>query len=293
MDLRGILPPVATPFDPLGEIDIAALVSNLRRWQGTGLAGYVLLGSTSETVYLTEAERARVLEAARSVIPSDQLMISGVIYEATGQAIAFSKAAAALGVNYVLVGAPNYYKDRMTEAVLHAFYTEVAEHSPTPVLLYNVPQFTGVSLSPNLIAKLSEHPNIVGMKDSSGNMAGLSEILRRVVAPFPVFVGAPFMLLPSLVLGAVGGILGIAHFAPRLCVELFQACTRRDFLQARTLHFQLAPAMAVTAAYGVPAIKAAMDMLGYVGGPCRRPLQPVDETTREIVKQALSAAKLL
>src|SRR5712691_7596265 len=142
MELKGILPPVATPFDRAGEVDYMALAGNLKRWNSTRLAGYTIICSTSETVYLSDDERVRLLATARAIIPRDRLMISGVIQESTRAAVAFTKKAAANGVNYVLVGAPNYYKDRMTEPVLHAFYSEVADHSPVPVLLYNVPQFT-------------------------------------------------------------------------------------------------------------------------------------------------------
>lgn len=293
MDLKGILPPVVTPFDRAGEVDYAALVNNLKQWNQTDLAGYVIVGSTSEAVYLSDAERARVVEVARDVIPKDRLMIAGVIYESTRQAIAFTKTAAAAGVDYVLVGVPNYYKERMTDPVLHAFYTDVAEHSPAPVLLYNVPQFTGVPLSPNLVAGLSQHPNIVGMKDSSGNLSGLTEILRRSAPPFPVFVGAAPVLLPSLAIGAVGGIVGISHVAPQACVELQRAFDGGDWARARALQFQLAPAILATAAQGISGIKAAMDMVGYTGGYCRAPLQSVDDTAREAIRRALRESKLL
>ena len=148
-------------------------------------------------------------------------------------------------------------------------------------------------LSPNLIAQLSQHPNIVGMKDSSGNITGLAEIIRRSAPPFPVFVGAALALLPSLALGAVGGIIGISHVAPQLCVEIVRAFAGGDLARARARQFQLAPAIIATGAHGIPGVKAAMDMVGYQGGYCRPPLQSVDAPAREAIRRALQEAQLL
>jgi 4-hydroxy-2-oxoglutarate aldolase len=293
VNLKGIFPPVTTPFDSAGDVAYEKLKENLVSWNKTGLAGYTILGSTGESIYLMEEEKLRIVEAARDAIPNTKHMMVGVIYESTRHAVDFVKAAARVGADSVLVGAPNYYKERMKDEVLFAHYTRVAESATIPVLLYNVPQFTGVSLSPSLVARLSLHENIIGIKDSSGHIIGLSEIVRLAQPGFQVLTGSAPALFPSLCLGAVGAVLAIACAAPEATVELYNIFVGGDLARARELQFRLAPAMFMTTTYGIAGLKAAMDMMGYYGGDCRLPLLPLNESAKVEIKAVFRKAGLL
>jgi 4-hydroxy-2-oxoglutarate aldolase len=197
-DPRGVIPPVITPFTGSGEVDYAALVSNLARWNRTTLAGYLILGSNSEFVYLTEAEKIRVLEVARQEVPPDKVMIAGTGCEATQATITLTRRAADIGVDAVMVVTPSYYKPYMRPHVLIEHYRRVADASPVPVFLYNVPVFTGIVLDPEVVCRLAEHGNIAGMKDSAGNMAVFAHYLQVTPREFLLFVGSGQVFLPAL-----------------------------------------------------------------------------------------------
>ncbi len=290
----GVLPPVTTPFGPDGSLALEKLVANLTAWHETGLSGYLLLGSNAEAVTLTEEEKVRVLETARAHIPRDRLLLAGTGEEGTAATIALTNAAARLGVDAAMVVTPGYYKGQMRARELIAHYTAVADASSLPVLIYNVPQFTGVTVEPEVVGRLAEHENIVGMKDSAGNVATLTEYLRVAPEGFAVFVGSAAIFYAGLALGACGGILALANAAPRACVELYSFAREGKGTEAAALQRRLLPAVrAVTARFGIGGLKHAMDLLGYYGGPPRPPLLPPTEPERTEIRKALTESGLL
>jgi 4-hydroxy-2-oxoglutarate aldolase len=288
LQLNGIMPPLTTPFAGDGSLDLGALRANVARYNETGLAGYVALGSNGEAVHLSSRERGQLIETIKQSATSEHTIIAGVNELSTRAAIEASRAAAGSGAEAVLVITPYFYKSAMTAAALTRFFTEVADQSPIPVLIYNVPQNTGVVIESATIARLSAHQNIAGVKDSSGNMGAISETIRRTPSTFAVMTGNGGILYPSLAMGARGAVLGVACAAPRACVDIFEALKAGDHAKARELQKRLAPlSHAVTAQFGVPGLKAAMEMTGIAGGEPRAPLMRVSDADRDEIKTVL------
>ncbi len=286
--LHGIMPPLTTPFSPDGSLDLGALRANVSRYNETGLAGYVALGSNGEAVHLSARERALVIETIKQSATSGFTIIGGVNELSTAAAIEATRAANGAGAEAALVITPYFYKSSMTPAALTRFYNEVADQSPIPVLIYNVPQNTGVVIDSAAIASLAAHHNIIGVKDSSGNMAAISETIRRTPSTFAVMTGNGGILYPSLVMGARGAVLAVACAAPRACVELYEAVKADDHPRARELQTRLASLSdTVTARFGVAGLKAAMEMTGFVGGEPRTPLSRVSEADRDKIKAVM------
>lgn len=293
-EIRGVLPPVATPFTQDGKVSYKSLAANLQRWNRTGLAGYLILGSNAEFVYLTEEEKIRILEVARENIPRDKVMIAGTGCEATEATIALTKRAAAIGVDAVMVVTPAYYKPQMRDRILVEHYRRVADASPIPVFLYNVTPFTGVVIEPAVLAQLARHPNIVGMKDSAGNLSIFAEYLRQAPSNFIFFIGSASVFLPALAMGASGGILAIANCAPEACLSIYALFREGKWEEARQQQLKLLPAMrAVTTRFGIGGLKVAMDLLGYEGGWPRPPLLPPTEEEKKEIRLALQESELL
>jgi 4-hydroxy-2-oxoglutarate aldolase len=286
--LNGIMPPLTTPFTGDGSLDLGALKANVARYNETGLAGYVALGSNGEAVHLSSVERGQVIKAIAQSATSEHTIIAGVNALSTRAAIEATRAAAGSGAEAALVITPYFYKSSMTAPVLTRFYTEVADQSPVPLLIYNVPQNTGVVIEPAAIAALAEHQNIIGVKDSSGNMASISDTIRRTPSSFAVMTGNGGILYPSLVMGARGAVLAVACAAPRACVELYEAVEAGDHTRARELQNRLAPlSHAVTAQFGVAGLKAAMDMTGLAGAAARAPLTRISDADRDKIRSVL------
>ncbi|MGH7408954.1 MAG: dihydrodipicolinate synthase family protein [Candidatus Methylomirabilales bacterium] len=289
----GVLPPVTTPFAPDGGLALERLAANLTAWHETALSGYLILGSNAEAVTLTEEEKLRILETARAHIPRDRLLLAGTGEEGTAATIALTRAAARLGADAALVVTPGYYKGQMRSRELIAHYTAVAEASPIPVLIYNVPQFTGVTVEPEVVARLAEHRNIVGMKDSAGNVTTLTEYLRLAPEGFAVFVGSAAIFYAGCALGACGGILALANATPRACVELYSLAREGKGAEAAALQRRLLPAVrALTTRFGIGGLKHAMDLLGYYGGPPRPPLLPPTQAEQAEIRKALTESGL-
>jgi 4-hydroxy-2-oxoglutarate aldolase len=281
-ELNGIIAPIPTSFDDREDLALDRMAENIKRWSQSRLAGFAILGSTGEFVYLTHSEKETVLRRAREAIPTDRVMLAGTGCESTRETIALTRFAASAGADWALVITPAYYKRGMRPEVIRAHYFEVAEDSPIPIVLYNMPAFTGLNLPAELVAELATHSNIVGIKDSSGDLQQLQEICRLTPNDFVVLTGAGSLLLASLVVGARGGILAVANVAYDRCVELVEAFQRGDLARARTLQQHLAPInKAVTADYGIAGLKALLDQLGFYGGPTRRPLLGVSAEVRE------------
>jgi len=293
-EIRGVIPPVITPFTASGEVDYAALASNLAQWNRTALAGYLILGSNSEFVYLSEEEKIRILQLAREHIPRDKALIAGTGCEATQATITLTRRAADIGADAVMVVTPSYYKPHMRPHVLLEHYRRVADASPVPVFLYNVPIFTEIVLDPDVVGRLAEHGNIVGMKDSAGSMAVFAQYLQVSPREFILFVGSGPVFLPALSLGARGGILAFANCAPEACLNLYSLFREGKLDEAQEQQLTLLPAMqAVTTRFGIGGLKAAMDMVGYAGGWPRPPLLPPSDEERLEIRRVFERAGLL
>ena len=292
-DLHGIFPPITTPFVG-GKVAYDQLAGNIARWNKTGLKGYVAFGSNGEYVYLSDEEKLEVVKTVVASAAPGMKVIAGTGCESTWQTIQLTNACARLGAHAALVVTPFYYGGRMNEVALFQHFTAVADRSDIPILIYNVTKFTNINVSVGLTARLSRHPNIIGIKDSNGNVSSLGEMVNAVDKDFSVLVGTAGALFGALTLGAVGGVLALANVAPEACVRIQQLLRQGDIEAARALQIRMLPVnTAVTATYGVPGLKAALDMLGYFGGDPRPPLLPASEKERSEIEAILKTAGLL
>jgi 4-hydroxy-2-oxoglutarate aldolase len=282
--LRGVLLPFPTPFDARGELDLAALRSNIARWNATGVAGYVALGSTGERVHLDDEEVLKVIEKTREIVPRDLAFVVGVGQQSTRATIIEAQRAARAGADAVLVITPHFYRSAMTQDALISHYERVADSSDAPVVIYSIPQNTNVTLAPETVARLSRHENIVGLKESSGDVVAFVEMLRVVDERFAMLTGHGSALHAALSSGARGAILAVACCVPRFSVALARAVAAGENERARMMQLKLVPlARAVTTRYGIGGLKVALDAAGYRGGRVRAPLSmPSAEARREI-----------
>ena len=293
LDLHGVFPPISTPFIN-GKVAYDKLASNVEKWSRTGLKGFVVLGSNGEYVYLSEEEKRTVVDTVVESATKEMLVIAGTGCESTAETLRLTEDCARIGVHAALVVTPHYYAGRMREAALMKHFSELADHSPIPILLYNVPKFTHINMAADFVIRISEHPNIIGLKDSSGNIIQLAEILNGISKDFNVLVGTAGVLFSGLTIGCVGGISALANVAPEACVKIFDLVKAGDLDAARELQLKMIPVnQAVTAIYGVPGLKAAMDMRGYFGGDPRLPLLPSSEQERSEIEAILKKADLL
>jgi 4-hydroxy-2-oxoglutarate aldolase len=294
VDLSGVYPPIPTPFDDAGSVALDRLGENLRHWAETPLRGFVVLGSNGEAVHLSEGEKLSVLREARRAIPANRLFIAGTGEQSTHQTIELTKRAADLGVDAVLVTPPHYYRPMMdTEALQRHFFT-LANASPVPVLLYNMPAYTGVDLTASQVIGLAQHPSIVGLKDSSGHLPKIGAIIGGAPQDFQVLAGSASFLFPAMSLGAVGGVCALANVAPKECCELAELISRGEHATARELQLRLIPPnAAVTSRFGIPGLKQALDWVGYYGGTPRSPLGSLGEQDKAELRRVLRESKLL
>ena len=292
--LSGIFPPIPTPFRDDGEVALDGLTDNLERWNQYALSGYVVLGSNGEAAYLTEEEKRSVLETARRVIPTSKLMIAGTGCESERQTVAFTEEAARIGADVALILTPHYYDGKMTHDSLVRYYRAVADASPIPIMLYNVPKFTHVDMPAGTIAQAAAHPNVIGVKDSSGDITKLGDTVRLTGARFQVLAGSAGFLFAGLALGAVGGVLALANVAPQQAIDIYAAYRSGQWDSAAELQRRMIPVnTAITARFGVAGLKAALGMLGYYGGPVRSPLLDLEESEKLTLRQVLQAGGLL
>ncbi len=292
--LKGVFTPIPTPFDAEGQVAHDKLASNLAKWNQTALKCYLVLGSNGENVHLTEAERVQVFQTARQAIPADKYFIAGTGMGSTGATLTLTEQAAAAGADAALVVHPAYYKSQMTPAVLLNHYRIIADNSPIPILIYNLPPATGIDLPADLLVELAQHPKIIGVKDTGGNMPKIGETVRRTDPSFTVMSGSANFFYPSLAMGVEGGILALANVAPNHAVRLYDHFQAGELDKGRELHLRMLPVnLAVTSRFGVSGLKAALDMLGYYGGDPRLPLLPLDLDRRKELEGILLTAGLL
>jgi len=282
-NFKGIVPPMVTPFDEAGAIRYDAFERNIDRYLESGIQGFLVLGSNGESVYLEHSEKLKLIEAARKRIPASATLLAGTGLESTQATIALTKEAADRGVDAVLVKNPFYFKPQMTSDVYFAHYTAVADASPVPVIIYNVPVFTGMPLQSKLVIELAKHPNIPGMKDSSGDVKLISEAVWNTDSSrFSVMAGAAATLFPAMAAGARGGIIAIACAAPKAALALYRAFAAGDYQRAFAIQRIIAPAAgAVTQTNGIPGLKSAMELEGFEAGLPRPPLLPLKPELRE------------
>ncbi len=288
--LRGILLPATTPFDVKGAIVTSAVRANLKDWSARGVAGFVVLGSTGERVHLDEREYLQVIEISRAAVSDDLAFIVGAGQQSTLGTINEIRKAAAAGADAVLVITPHYYRSAINQETLVNYYTAVADASPVPLLLYSMPALTGIKIEPETIARLSGHANIIGVKDSSNDVAVFAETVRLCPPDFAVMTGNGTVLLDTLRAGATGGILAVGCVVPEVCVEIFRAFNAGETERAAVLQSRLTPlATAVTTRFGIGGLKAALDFAGYQGGAVRAPLQSPEESARNEIATLLEA----
>jgi 4-hydroxy-2-oxoglutarate aldolase len=291
--LAGVYAALTTPF--VGdEVSSAKMRENVARYNRTDLAGYLVLGSTGESVFLTDGESEGLVEAVVESAGPGKKVLVGTARESTRETIAFTNRVARPGVAAALVRPPSYFKSRMTHEALLRHFTAVADGSRLPVLVYNMPQNTGISLEPRLIIELAAHPNIVGLKESSGSLAFVGEVVREVPERFHYFLGSGHVIHPGLEMGACGAILAVADAAPEMSAAIFalHGAGKKD--EARKLQLDLIPLnKAVMDVYGIPGLKYAQDLRGYYGGPARLPLLPLDEKGKRDIEARLRALGLV
>lgn len=289
---EGIYAALTTPF--VGEaVSLDRFRRNIERYNRSGLAGYVVLGSTGEAVFLDEQESERLVAEAGAVRAPGRTIIAGASRESARLTVSLVNRLAERGADAALVKPPHYYRSRMTPEALKRYFERVADESRIPILIYNIPQNTGIAVEPPLVAELSRHPNIHGIKDSSGVLANLAETRSSAPPGFRFLIGSGSVLLPGLMMGADGGILALAAAVPDLCVRVHRLFLENKVEEARRLQLRLVPLnKALTQTLGVPAIKLAMDILGYFGGRPRSPLLPLDAAGRRQVRSLLQGLGL-
>ena len=292
MEIEGVLPPVTTPFDDNGCIVYDQLAENIKRWNETDISGYLILGSNSESVFLNEEEKLEIVKTARESIPPSKKMLVGTGLESTKSTIEFTRRAADCGADVAVVITPHFFRSNMSHEAFLKHYVMIADSSPVPVLLYNVPSFTGLNLEAGTVSVLSSHENIIGIKDSSGNVEQLSEIISLTGdKEFSVLTGSSIVLYPSMCVGASGGIMAIACALPEKCSDIIKLYKDGSHAEAKELQMRLIEStIAVTSRYGVPGLKAAMELTGYYGGRSRLPLLPVTSAEIEEIKNIFTAA---
>lgn len=290
--IKGIMPPIATPFLN-GEVAYNKLAENISRWNKTGLSGYVVMGSNGESVFLNREEKLKLVEVVKKNMAGDKTLVAGTGSDSIAETISLTNDAAQRGADAALILTPSYYKGQMKHDAFLRYYTAVADAVRIPILIYNVPKFTGLDIEAATVAKLAGHPNIIGLKNSSENIAHLSEIVQLTPEDFCTFVGTASVLYAGLCVGAIGGIMALANIAPEECVrihDLYKAGSHHEALQ---LQMRLLPVnKAVTVKYGVPGLKGAMDVRGYFGGEPRAPLGYPSAKELEDIRAILKNAGL-
>lgn len=294
LPLDGVFPPIPTPFKPNGDIDFQHLAANLDRWSQQPLSGYVVGGSNGEFVSLSSDERVDVVRAVREAAPSDRLLIAGSGMHSTLATIELTHRMAEVGADAAIVVTPSYYKTMMSSAALENHYRQIADAAVIPILLYNVPANTGVELKVEAVVRLAVHPNVIGIKESGGSVAKIGTMVHRTPEDFQVLAGSAGFMLGALAVGAVGVIGALANIAGQELVEILAHFRADEHDAARAIQLRLTEAnTAVTVKRGIPGLKAAMDMLGYYGGPVRSPLLSLEEEDKKTLRQTLIEAGLL
>jgi len=285
--LGGVLAPLTAPFDGDERLALPQFRENIARYNQTQLSGYVINGSTGESVLLRWSEVEELWAAAREEIAPGKLLIAGTGAESTGETVEITKRAAEIGCDAALVRTPSFYKPQLTDELQAEHFVRVADASPIPVVIYSVPNFTGYTAEAPLVERLACHPNIIGMKDSSGDAARAQRILAAVPAEFRLLVGSATLLAATVRAGAAGAILALACVFPELCAAIYEAAKQGDTSRSGELQEKLTGASAMIMRHGIPGIKVAMELRGYCGGPARRPLLPLTAAAKAEIEAVM------
>lgn len=290
---QGIFTPLTTPFFR-DKVRLDRLEKNIGIYNKFDLSGYLVLGSTGENIYLSDTESEEIVKAARRVSAKGKIIIAGTARESTKVTLDFTNRMANAGADAALVRTPSYFKSLMDDEALKKFYLTLADRSDIPILIYHIPRNTGLTVSAGLIASLSAHPNIAGIKDSSGNLALLGEVLPRLARGFDYLLGAASVFLPGLIMGASGGIITLSGVAPRLSIQLYELFLKKEWEKAVRLQQDLIPLnRAIIEKFGIPAVKYTLDKLGYFGGPCRSPVRSLHKSGQREIDAILKKLRLL
>ena len=291
--LKGIYPPLITPFNR-DEVSYTKLVENLKRYNKYKFSGYVVFGSNGESVFLTKDEKLKLISTIRDHVPKNKLIIAGTGLESLKETINLSNEASKRGADYALIITPSFYKSFMNHKAFVEYYSAVADSISIPVIIYNVTKFTNVDIQVNTVAKLAQHPNIAGIKNSTENIAQILETVFKTPTNFRVLVGTGSVLLPGLISGAAGGIVALANVAPKECIHIFKLFSKGKLKEAADIQNKmLAVNKAITSTYGVAGLKTAMGLLGYYGGQPRKPIQPMTSAAIKDLRSILINAGLL
>ena len=290
LKLQGIYPPIATPFDHEGNIYKVKVRHNVERWNRVGLSGYVVCGSTGESVYLSFEEKLELFGLVAEAAAPEKQLLAGTGVESVRETVALTNKAAEMGYKAAMVRTPHYYKNLLARGEAQALYFRaVADQSKIPIMIYNWPQATGIDIPGDTVALLSEHPNIIAIKESSGNLEKVMQMIRTVKKGFQVLVGSAPTLYPSFAIGAVGAVLAYANAAPYSVVAIWEAFRTRENEAALDWQNRIGRAAAlVTTKYGIPGLKHAMDLNGYYGGLPRLPLAPVGPEAKREIEEAFA-----
>jgi 4-hydroxy-2-oxoglutarate aldolase len=293
LNLNGIIAAIPTPFGYDGEVDHEKLKRNLEHWNHTDLSGYLILGSTGEFPHLTAEEKLAVIETTRDAMSSEKLLLVGTGELSTRQTIEMTRRAHNLGADGGVVITPFYYKKVLQDENHEAHYQRVADNSPMPILIYTIPQFAGVYLMQETVARLAEHPNIIGLKDSAGDITALKDLFRELkTSEFSVLVGSPMILTQALDAGCAGAVLAVAAIAPNTACAISRAYDHNNYERAEELQKRLAGLARVTAASGIGFLKAAMDMVGLYGFMPRSPMPAPTDAERADIEKAIEESEL-
>jgi 4-hydroxy-2-oxoglutarate aldolase len=290
MKLQGIFPALTSSFDHEGKLYKAKVFHNIERLNQIALSGYVVCGSTGETPLLSIAERIQLMGWVREASAEGKMLIAGVGAESVQETVQIANYAAEAGFHAALALTPFYYRNQMHRPETQALYFRaVADRSKIPVLIYNIPQVTGYDVPVNTVAELSEHPNIIGMKDSSGNLERMNEVVRAVKPGFQVLSGSGVGFWEALQVGASGAILAMANVIPYACVTIWEAFRTREREAGHDWQMRITPpGRLIAAKHGIPGLKYAMDLNGYYGGPPRLPMIPPSSEAKAEIEEAFA-----
>lgn len=289
---KGIFTPLTTPFFR-EKIHLDKLENNINIYNKFELSGYLVLGSTGENVYLSDTESEKIVKTAKQALSKGKILIAGTARESTKVTLEFTRRMADAGADAALVRTPSYFKSLMDEEALKIHYRTLADRAGIPIIIYHIPRNTGLSISPGMIASLSAHPNIAGIKDSSGNLSFLGDALPCLDRHFDYLLGAAGVFLPGLIMGASGGIITLSGVVPQHCIRLYNLFLKRDWEKAFKLQKDLIPLnRAIIEKFGIPAVKYTLDKLGFYGGPSRSPLRPLPKSARREIDAILEKLNL-
>ncbi|MDF2676985.1 MAG: dihydrodipicolinate synthase/N-acetylneuraminate lyase [Bacillota bacterium] len=290
--IKGVIPPMITPFNENDEMDYEKHVYNIQKWNEYDLAGYLVLGSNSETVYLTEEEKLKLVDLTVKHKKDGKIVMVGTGMESTKATIDLTNKAADLGADCALIVTPFYYGDKMNDEALINYYTEVADKVKIPVLIYNVTKFTHVNISPKAVKVLCKHPNIIGMKDSSGSIPQLIDFKRAIGnTEFNLMVGTASAWYPALTLGVQGSVMALANCCPQECIDVQNEYEAGNLEKAKEIYERVFPVnSAVTGKYGIAGLKYACDILDFKGGFVRKPLLQLKEQEKNDLTEILKTA---